>query len=746
MNQMILERRQFLMAGGAFAVGFAIAPSMALAADANYPLRDVAADNVDSFLVIAQNGDVTLYCGKVDIGTGARAAFRQIVAEELDVDYARIAMIDGDTALCPDQGGTGGSTGIVQGGMQIRQASATARAALVAMAAKSLGVAADEISVENGIARAKDGRTISYASLVGGKKIEVKVDRAAKPKDPGTYKVVNQSLKRPDLPAKMTGRHTYVHDFRLPGMLHARVIRAPAIGATLLEVDEASIANIPGARIVRIKDFLAVAAEKEWNAVRAARALRARWTGGGGLPGSEGVHAAMRTTEVSRDETLVKNGDSGAGIRGAARRFQATYQWPAQSHASMGPSCAVADYKPEVLTVWSSSQGTHGVRRVLARALNMPVEKIRVIYRDGAGSYGTNGSDDVAADAVLISRELGRPVRVQWSREDEHGWDPKGPPQLLDLRAGLDATGNIVGWETEAFLPENTPNLASRPLVGLVAAGIPQPVGLSVAQVQGNAYPSYDLPNMSATVHWLKATPLRPSNLRAPGKPGNTFAVESFIDELAAAAGRDPLEFRLAHIKDALGTDLLKRVAQRMDWKPRAAPNRDNQGADFLKGRGISYIWYKHMDNRLALGIEVEIERRTGKVRVTRAVCACESGQMINPDAVRAQIEGNILQTISRTLYEEVAFDTQAVTSVDWQSYPILTFPDVPALEIDLIGSPRDKPLGAGEAASAPVPSAIGNAVFDATGVRIRRVPLTPARVLAAMEGGRAELDGATRG
>lgn len=746
MNQVIVERRSFLKAGGAFVVGFALAPSIALAADANYPLRDVAADNVDSFLVVAQNGDVTLYCGKVDLGTGARVAFRQIVAEELDVDFTRIAMIEGDTALCPDQGGTGGSTGITGGGMQIRQAAATARAALLAMAATSLGVPVDDLTVENGIVRARNGRTVSYASLVGGKKIEVKVDRAAKPKDPGTYKVVNQSVKRPDLPDKMTGRHTYVHDFRVPGMLHARVIRPPAIGATLAEVDATSIANIPGARVVRIKDFLAVVAEKEWNAVRAASALRARWTGGGGLPGSETVHAAMRTTQIARDETLVKNGDPATGLRNAARRFQATYQWPAQSHASMGPSCAVADYKPEGLTVWSASQGTHGARRVLARAFNLPVEKIRVIYLDGAGCYGMNGHDDAAAEAVLISREVGRPVRVQWSREEEHGLDPKGPPQLLDLRAGLDANGNIAGWETEAWLPENTPNLASRPLIGLIAAGIPQPDGQSVAQVQGNAYPSYDLPNMSATVHWLKTTPLRPSNLRAPGKPGNTFAVESFIDELAAAAGRDPLEFRLAHIKDDLGASLMRRVAERMDWKARPSPNRENAGGEILKGRGLSYIWYKHADNRLALGVVVEVERRTGKVRVTRAVCACESGLMINPDAVRAQVEGNILQTISRTLHEEVVFDASRVTSTDWRSYPILAFPDVPVLEIDLIGSPRDKPLGAGEAASAPVPAAIGNAVFDATGVRIRRVPLTPARVLAAMEGGRAELEGAKYG
>jgi CO/xanthine dehydrogenase Mo-binding subunit len=586
---------------------------------------------------------------------------------------------------------------------------------------------------------------VSYGALLSGRQLDVKFDRAAKLKDPGGYTVVNQSVKRPDLPAKMTGRHTYVHDLKLPNMLHARVVRPYAIGATLAEVDESSIANIAGARVVRIKDFLAVVAEREWNAVRAAKALRVRWTGGGGLPGSDRVHAAMRTTEIARNEDLVKQGNSATTLAAAARKFAASYEWPAQSHASMGPSCAVADYKPGSLTVWSASQGTHGQRRNLARDLGIPVEQVRVIYMDGSGSYGTNGSDDVAADAVLISRAVGGPVRVQWMREDELGFDPKGPPQLLDLRAALDAQGNIAAWETEAWLPENTPNLRSRPMLGFLAAGIPQPVGQSVAQVQGNAYPSYDLPNMTATVHWLKTTPLRPSNLRAPGKPGNSYAVECFIDELAAAAGRDPLEFRLAHLKDEFGANLLKRVAERLDWKSRPAPNRAGGNGSVMLGRGIAYVWYKHMDNRMALGLEAQVDRATGKVRVTRIAAAVEMGLMINPDAVRNQVEGNILQGVSRTLLEEVVFDQSGVTSVNWASYPILTYPDVPALEIDLVGSPRDKPLGAGEAALAPVPAAIGNAVFDATGVRLRKVPLTQARVLAALEGGRAELPGGTR-
>lgn len=736
MGEMMIARREFLKTGGALFVGFALIPSAGLG-QTGPAGKSLAADQVDSFLVIGRDGGVTLHSGKVDIGTGTRAAYRQIVAEELDVPVQRIAMIEGDTALCPDQGGTGGSTGIVNGGMQIRQAAATARQALIALAATRLSVGSGDLRVSDGVVRSADGRSIRYGELIGDSHFDVKLDAKAPLKNADHYQYVGQPVARPDLPAKMTGRHTYMQDFRVPGMLHARVIRPHAIGATLTNVDEGSIAGIPGARVVRIKDFVAVVAGHEWDAIRAARALKLQWTGGGGLPGSDRVHAAIRTTEVARDEQLIRTGDTDAALRNAARKFTASYEWPAQSHASMGPSCAVADYQPDGLTVWSSSQGTHGVRRNLARDLGIPVEQVRVVYMDGAGSYGGNGSDDAAADAALISRALQQPVRVQWMREDEHAYDPKGPPQLLDLTAALDANGNIAAWETNAWLPENTPNLRSRPLLAFVAAGIPQPVGQSVAQVQGNAYPSYDLPNMTATVHWLKTTPLRPSNLRAPGKPGNSYAVECFIDELAASAKRDPLEFRLAHLKDQTGIAILKRIAERMNWQPRPSPNPAPSRGVESTGRGVAYVHYKHTDNRLGLGIEVAINRNTGTIRVTRAVCVYEAGLMINPDAVRAQVEGNILQAISRTLHEEVQFDQNGVTSTDWRSYPILTFPEVPALEVELIGSVHDKPLGAGEAASAPVPAAIGNAVFDAVGVRMRKAPLTATRVRDVLNGRR---------
>jgi CO/xanthine dehydrogenase Mo-binding subunit len=728
-----LDRRQVLFTGGALVVGFAFAPALPASAQ-QAAERSVAADAVDSYLVIAPNGAVTLYSGKVDLGTGSRAAYRSIVADELDILPTSIEHIDGDTALTPDQGGTGGSTGITGGGMQIRQAAASARKALLALAAKKFSVATNELSVTEGVIKTRDGRSASYGELIGGQRFEVKLDKDAPLKNPDEYKYVGKPAMRPDLPAKFSGRYTYVQDFRVPGMLHARVIRPHAVGATLMDLDEKSIANIPGARVVKIKNFVAVVAEQEWNAVKGARALKLRWTGGGGLPGSDKVYAGMRTTPVDHDEELIKNGDAKAAYPNGARKFEATYTWPAQSHGSMGPSCAVADVKPDRVTIWSASQSTHHLRQVLARGLGLKDEQVRVVYLDGAGCYGMNGSDDAAADAALISRETGRPVRVQWMREDEHGWDPKGPPQLLDLRASLDASGNIASWETEAWLPVNTPRLFNRALLGFAAAGIPQQDGQSVAQVQGNVYPPYALPNLVANVHWLKTTPLRPSNLRAPGKLGNCYAVECFMDELASAAKRDPLEFRLAHLKDPVAISIMKRLGEKMNWQARPSP-KPASNERIATGRGLAYVHYKHTDNRIGLGIEVAVDRSSGQVRVTRAICVYEAGQMINPDGMRAQVEGNIIQATSRTLNEEVLFDQSGVTSVNWASYPILRFPDVPVLDIELLGTPRDKPLGAGEAASAPVPAAAGNAVFDAVGVRMRQVPLTPARVRAALGG-----------
>jgi CO/xanthine dehydrogenase Mo-binding subunit len=375
------------------------------------------------------------------------------------------------------------------------------------------------------------------------------------------------------------------------------------------------------------------------------------------------------------------------------------------THGSIGPSCAVADVRGDRATIWTASQGTHHLRQVLARVLGRAPEQVRLIYLDGAGCFGMNGHDDAACDAALLSRAAGRPVRVQWSRQDEHGWDPKGPPQLLELRGALGRDGEVVAWETQAWLPAATAGLPNIPLLAPDAAGIPQQPGMAAGLIQQNLEPPYGFPNVRAVVHWLASTPLRPSNLRAPGKIANVFAVESFVDELAAAAGADPLEFRLRHLPDARGADVLRRLAARMRWDPRPSPRHVNPLAPILVGRGLAYVYYKGAENRVATGMEVEVERRTGRVRVTRAVCVHDCGLMINPSCVENQVEGCILQTLSRALHEEVLFDRARVTSVDWASYPILTFPEVPAIETELVQRLDQPPLGVGEAASTPIAS-----------------------------------------
>jgi len=380
--------------------------------------------------------------------------------------------------------------------------------------------------------------------------------------------------------------------------------------------------------------------------------------------------------------------------------------------------------------VWSASQGTHRQRVVLARLLGMAPDKVRVIYLDGAGCYGMNGHDDAAADAALISRAVGQPVRVQWTREDELGWDPKGPPQLLDLEGAVTPEGRIAAWRTEMWLPKATASLPNIPLLGPEAAGIDQVMGISTGLISQNGNPPYAVSNLDVMVHWLKDAPLRPSNIRAPGKVGNCFAVESFTDELAQLAGKEPLAFRLEQMNDPRGADILQRAAALIGWEPNTS-----SGARNGRGRGIAYIHYKNNENYVAVAMEVAVDRSSGAIRVRRLACAHDCGLVINRDAVKAQVEGNLLQTLSRTLHEEVQFSKAAVTSTNWASYPILTFPEVPELLIDIVDRPTEAPLGAGEAASAPVPAALANAVFDACGVRLRTVPFTRERVKAALTG-----------
>jgi len=741
---MQISRRSFLTAGGVLIVGHGL-DGLGLAQAQTVPDADrflgkpLVPDAVDSFLAVHADGSVTVFVGKVDIGTGGRIAMRQIVGEELDVPLERIAMIEGDTALTPNQGATAGSYGIARGGAQLRQAAATARQALLAQAAQRLNRPAGDLQITDGVVSAKDGSaSVSYGDLLVDRAFNVKIDIKAPLKSHERFRFIGKSLPRPDVPAKVTGHHRYLHDLTLPGMLHARVIRPSALGATLVSVDESSIAGVGGVRVVRIQSFLAVMAEREWDAVRAARALQTKWTAGTGLPDQGKEFDSMRASRVVRDQEIAKRGDLSAlsAPPAGTRPLAASYRWPIQTHGSIGPSCGVADVRADRVTVWSSSQNTHGFQATCARVLGLERERVRVIYMDGAGSYGPNGADDAAIEAALLSRAVGRPVRVQWSRQEEHGLDPKGPAQLLELRAAVDPDGQVAAWETQAWLPLATANLPNIPLLSVDAAGIQQTPGRSTGLIYQNIDPPYTMPNVNAVVHWIPDAPLRTSAIRAPGKIANTFAVESFVDEIAALARVDPVEFRLRRLTNPRGVEVLRRTAARMGWQPRPSPRPVDARTAVLTGRGIAYVHYKHEETLVAMGMEVAVERATGRIRVTRVVCAQDCGLMINPACVQSQLEGNIIQTLSRTLHEEVVYDRDGVTTVDWGSYPILTFPEVPALEFELIQRLDQPPLGVGEAASTPVPAALANAVFDATGVRLRTVPFRAERVKAALARG----------
>ncbi len=735
-----VSRRDFFVTGGAVIVGFTLdssLPKFVLAQGAPSPSdlgKPLDPHQVDSFLAFHANGSVTIYTSKVDVGTGLRIAMSQMTAEELGVPVERVSVVEGDTALVPDHGGTGGSSGIPRGAVDVRQAAATARQAILNLGAVRLRRPAGDLTIADGIVRpAAGGAGIGIGKLIGGKRLDLQVDAKAPLKDPMTYAVVGRPLLRPDVPAKCTGKREYVQDHTMPNMLHGRVIRPPAIGAKLVSVDESSISSIPDVRVVRIESFLGVVAPDEWAAVRAARELKATWTEWEGLPGSDGLEHYVRESAVDHDETLVsKGGDPAAVLSTAAKQLSAAYSWPCQSHASLGPSCAVADVREDGATIWTASQQCYGLRAQLAKIFGLSEEKLRVIFLDGSGSYGGNGNDDVAADAFLLSREVKRPVRVQWMREDEHGWDPKGPPQVLELRGGLDRQGRIVAWDTQMWIPVTVPG--PRPLLAADAAGIPQAHGQGSGAISQNGYPPYAAENVRVAAHWLKQTPLRPSNLRAPGKIANVFAVEGFVDEMAAEMGADAVEYRLRGLSDPRAIDVIMRAAQMIGWQTRPSPMpRPTQGG-LLVGRGFAYMRYKQAENYVATATEVAVAPETGKIIVRRVTCAHDCGLVINPDGLRNQIEGSIAQTLSRALHEEVKFDRSRVTSVNWASYPILTFPEVPRIEVALIDRPTLPPFGAGEAATAPVAASLANAIFDATGVRLRSVPFTAARVKAALK------------
>jgi nicotinate dehydrogenase subunit B len=727
-----MKRRDFLKAGGALVITLGAGEGLLtkLAAQGTAaPALPLA--EVDSFLAVQADGSVLIRSGKIDCGTGHRIAVAQMVAEELGVPVTRIKMVDGDTAETPDQGSTGGSTGLTRGGNEIRQAAATARVALLQMGSQRLGKPASELMLANGkVSPRGAGDGVTIRELVGGKKFALKMDMNAPLRAPGEHVIIGTSPLRPDVPAKVTGQHTYVQDLVVPGMLHGRVIRPASIGAKLVSVDEASIAGIPDVRVVRVQNFLGVVARDEWAAVRAAGELKVVWGDWQGLPGNSGLEASVRKGPFDRDQDVLKRGSTLTAIA-PAKQILGTFFWPNQGHASMGPSCAVADVRDGGATVWSSTQGPHALRQNLARVFGLDAAKTRVIFLDGAGSYGGNGNDDAAADAVLLSKTVGAPVRVQWMRHDEHAWDPKGPQQLLDVRAGLDAAGNLIAWETEMWVPTN--KQGQRAIPASEHAGLVNDAGQNAGLMTQNGEPPYEVPNVHVTAHLTQSTPLRISNLRAPGKIANVFAVEAMVDQAAAAAQADPIAYRVKGMKDARALAVIERAKELFGWDTRPSPNpRADAGAVKL-GRGFAYMRYKQSENYVAIAMGVAVNPTTGKIQVRRVVCAHDCGMVVNPNALRNQIEGCIVQTLSRALFEEVKFDASKVTSVDWVTYPILTFPDAPEVEVALLNRPDQPLMGAGEAAAAPVPAALANAVFDATGVLLRTVPFTAERVKAAL-------------
>ncbi len=729
------SRREFLAIGGLL-VGFkfgdsAFAPQLLAAETAQTP----APARLDSWLRIGADQSVRVFTGKVDIGMGVQTALMQIVAEELDVAVARVELIMGDTGETPDQGGVGGSTSISAGAKPLRNAAAAARALLIELASARLGVAPGQLEVADGVIRVKGdaSKSVSYGALVNdhnltenlrvsGSGFAVNVEGNGKPKDPAKYKIVGQSVPRVDLPGKIFGRAMYSTDVRVPGMLHGRVIRPSGAGASLVRVDDSAAKGIRGyVQTVTRGNFVGVVAENEWAAIRARDAVKVTWSGVADVfPSDLYAHMRQAKPKASRESGR-------AEFSRGQKIVEASYEWPFQAHATMGPGCAVADFRADgITTVWSGAQKPHALKQGLAQMLGVDEDRVRVVWVEAAGSYGRAGDEDVAGDAALLSQAVGKPVRVEWSRADMTAWGGKGPAAMVDFKAALGADGRIEALEMIARAFSGTEIIPQANTAGNMLAG--QLIGMPNT-TEGNEYVqwgastfAYEIPQ----VHWAghviaplapAASPMRAMHLRDPNGPAGTFAGESFLDELAAAAGADPIEFRLRHIKDPRMEAILKAVAERAGWETRPSPKRD-LGA----GRGIAIAL--RGGTYVATVAEVEADRTNRAIRVKRLVCAHDCGLIVNPEALRGTIQANLVQSMSRALKERVTFDDHKVTSVDWKSYPVARWADVPKIEVVLVNHPEIAPSGAGEPSSRPTAAAIANAVFDATGVRVRRAPI----------------------
>jgi nicotinate dehydrogenase subunit B len=751
-----LTRRSVLLGGGALVVSIGAVVSLetvlsirqAHAQGAKPPLTP---DQLSSYIAVNADGSVSAYFGKMDMGHGLHVAIAQIVAEELDVSFKSVKVLMGDTATSVNQGGASGSTGVQLGGKQMRVAAAEARRVLVEMAAATLSMPADKLSVNDGVVGAADdpAKRISYAELIGGKYFNVQLDwnkaygnalyapGKAQPKKPSEHRIVGQPIKREDVAPKVFCQQDFCTDVKVPGMVHGRMIRPPVAGTIPMKVDDSAIKSIPGARVVWDNGFLGVVADKEWDAIQAADKLKVEWSSQAPpFPEQASLYDHIRNAPVRKREVEKQNGDVDAAFKSAARVIEAEYEWPFQSHASMGPACALVEIKDGQVTCWSGTQKSHFTQQGMASILQVPVESVRVIFTPGPGSYGRNDADDAAMDAAVLAKAVGKPVRLQYMRDQGTGWDPKGPASTHRARAALDASGNVKAYEftSKAFSRVDVDTNGGKPHDTLAG----QTLGVPLKSGDGFGVPAESYGFENARLAWEtipplldRSSPLRNSHLRDPVGPQIHFASESFMDEVAAAVNLDPIEFRLRYIKDPRDIAVIKAAAEKAKWDTRPSPRRDQTG-NKVSGRGIAYA--QRNGTRVAVIAEVEIDRSTGKIWARKFTVAHDCGQMINPDGLVKCIEGNIVQGVSRTLWEEVTFDRNAVTSVDWLTYPILDITETPGeVDIVLINHPEIASSGAGEPSIRPVAAAIANAIFDATGVRIRRVPFSPDHVKQAL-------------
>jgi len=738
MNAPILNRRKFTKGLSGIVLSFSLGPSELLAQGAPQPQLPGSLNNnrmLDAWIRIASNGSATVFTGKVELGQGILTALSQIAAEELDLPLSRVKMISGDTGQTPNEGQTAGSQSIENSGTALRLAGAEVRAILLELAEKRLGVTPDKMTVNDGVISGPDGRYVSYGSLASTANLKREATAKVPPKLPADYKIVGKSIPRHDIPAKVTGGAAFVQDMRPLGMLHGRVVRPPRYGSTLVSVDDAAVKATPGVvAVVRDGSFLGVIAEREEIAVGAREALakNAEWNLGPELPDPDRIFEHLKSLP-SRDQVIgVKEGMLLAG----GRMFQSTYTRPYTAHASIGPSCALAEFRDGKLSVWTHSQGVFPLRAELAKALKMPAASIRCIHVEGSGCYGHNGADDVALDAALLARATPeKPVRLQWMRDDEFAWEPYGPAMAMQVKAALDPEGRIYNWQYELWSNSHSTRPESTNGTNVLAAWYlaePQKMGppTSPPQPAGggdrNAIPLYDFANQKVTHHFVQDMPIRASALRTLGAYANVFTIESFMDELANAIAADPIAFRLAHLKDARARAVIEKAAAMANWKP-------GQQGDGSRGRGIGFARYKNLQTYVAVVATVEVDRATGRVRVPQVWAATDAGLVINPDGLTNQIEGGIIQSTSWTLYEEVQFDKSGILTRDWSRYPILTMPDVPKVTVELLNRQNERPLGAGEASQGPTAAAIANAFAHATGKRIRSLPMNAQQVKIAL-------------